>query len=78
MRDLGFIDQAAYEEAVQAPITARRHVAKAEVRADYVAEMARQFATERFGDKAYTGGYRITTTLDSKLQPWPGRPWPTA
>ncbi|WP_275289140.1 penicillin-binding protein 1A [Halomonas elongata] len=69
MRDLGFIDQAAYQEAVQAPITARRHVAKAEVQADYVAEMARQFATERFGDKAYTGGYRITTTLDSELQP---------
>ncbi|MDR5867233.1 penicillin-binding protein 1A [Halomonas koreensis] len=68
MRELGFIDGDAYDAAVQAPITARRHVAKAEVQADYVAEMARQYAVERFDD-AYTGGYRITTTLDSALQP---------
>ncbi|WP_442487741.1 penicillin-binding protein 1A [Halomonas litopenaei] len=69
MRELGYIDQSAYDEAVQAPITASRHVAKAEVQADYVAEMARQFATDRFGDEAYTGSYRITTTIDSELQP---------
>ena len=69
MRELGYIDQAAYDDAVQAPITASRHVARAEVQADYVAEMARQFATERFGDEAYTGSYRITTTIDSELQP---------
>ncbi|RTR03446.1 penicillin-binding protein 1A [Halomonas nitroreducens] len=68
MRELGFIDQPAYDEAVQAPITARRYITKAEVQADYVAEMARQFAVERFDD-AYTGGYHIYTTLDSELQP---------
>ncbi|XKE44971.1 penicillin-binding protein 1A [Halomonas organivorans] len=68
MRELGFIDQAAYDEAVQAPVTARRHVAQAEVPADYVAEMARQYVVDRFDD-AYTGGYRVTTTLDSELQP---------
>ncbi|MFG6177363.1 penicillin-binding protein 1A [Halomonas sp. THAF12] len=68
MRDLGYIDQAAYDEAVQAPITASRHVAKAEIPADYVAEMARQYAVDHFDD-AYTGGYHITTTLDSELQP---------
>lgn len=70
MRELGNIDQARYDEAVQAPITARRHVVQAEVEADYVAEMARQFAVERFGDEAYTGGYRLHTTLDSELQPY--------
>ncbi|MCW4149698.1 PBP1A family penicillin-binding protein [Halomonas sp. 18H] len=69
MRDLGYIDQATYQEAVQEPVTARRHITQAEVNADYVAEMARQFAVDRFKDKAYTGGYRITTTLDSELQP---------
>lgn len=70
MRDLGYIDQATYDEAVQAPITAERHVAQAEVDADYVAEMARQYAVDRFGEsEAYTGGYNITTTLDSELQP---------
>lgn len=69
MRQLGNIDQATYEAAVQEPITARRHITQAEVDADYVAEMARQYAVERFGDDAYTGGYRIHTTLDSELQP---------
>ncbi len=69
MRELGYIDQAAYDEAVNQPITAKRHVVRPDVEADYVAEMARQFATQRFGDGAYTGSYRITTTIDSKLQP---------
>lgn len=70
MRQLGNIDQATYEAAVQEPVTARRHVAQIEVDADYVAEMARQYAVERFGEEAYTGGYRIHTTLDSQLQPY--------
>ncbi|MEQ6918522.1 penicillin-binding protein 1A [Halomonas aquatica] len=73
MRELGFIDEADYENAVQAPVTARRHVAQVEVEADYVSEMARQFALDRYGDRAYTGGYRIHTTLDSELQPLAGR-----
>ncbi|QTP53689.1 penicillin-binding protein 1A [Billgrantia sulfidoxydans] len=70
MRELGHIDQETYEAAVQEPTTARRYVAQVEVDADYVAEMARQYAIERFGDEAYTGGYRIHTTLDSELQPF--------
>lgn len=70
MRQLGNIDQATYEAAVQEPVSARRHVAQIEVDADYVSEMARQYAVERFGEEAYTGGYRIHTTLDSDLQPY--------
>lgn len=70
MRELGYIDQAAYQEAVQAPVTAKRHRVQLEVDADYVAEMARQFAVTRFGEeRAYSGGYNIHTTLDSRLQP---------
>jgi len=68
MRQLGSIDQTAYDEAVKAPITASRHIARAEVDAPYVAEMARAYAVERFGDKAYTDNIRITTSLDSQLQ----------
>ncbi|MBZ9559414.1 MULTISPECIES: penicillin-binding protein 1A [unclassified Modicisalibacter] len=68
MRELGFIDQAAYQKAVKEPLSAHQHTTQAEVEAPYVAEMARQFAVNRFGDDAYTGGYRITTTLDSQLQ----------
>lgn len=69
MRELGHIDEATYREAVQAPVTAERHSTEPEVDASYVAEMARQYAIDRFGDDAYTGGYRIYTTIDSELQP---------
>nr|WP_298414885.1 penicillin-binding protein 1A [uncultured Halomonas sp.] len=68
MRELGYIDARRYDEAVQAPLTARRHSTQVEVEASYIAEMARQFAIERFGDDAYTGGYQLYTTLDSQLQ----------
>ena len=70
MRELGYIDNDIYQNAVQEPVTARRHYTQAEVDAAYVAEMARQYAIERFGDDAYTGGYRIYTTIDSELQPF--------
>ncbi|XKH60801.1 penicillin-binding protein 1A [Halomonas sediminis] len=69
MRGLGHIDESVYQEAVQEPVSAKRHWTQAEVEAAYVSEMARQYAIERFGDNAYTGGYRIHTTLDSELQP---------
>ncbi|EPC01705.1 penicillin-binding protein 1A [Litchfieldella anticariensis FP35 = DSM 16096] len=69
MRELGYIDQATYEETVAAPITAQRFTAQVEIEAPYVAEMARQFAVDRYGEEAYTGGYRIHTTLDGELQP---------
>lgn len=73
MRELGYIAQTEYEEAVEAPISARRYTAQVEVDAPYVAEMARQFAFERYGESAYTGGYRIHTTLNSELQPYASR-----
>ncbi|WP_447529660.1 penicillin-binding protein 1A [Vreelandella sp. TE19] len=69
MRELGYIDNDTYQASVQDPVTARRHYTQTEVDASYVSEMARQYAVERFGDTAYTGGYRIYTTIDSELQP---------
>lgn len=70
MRDLDLIKDDAYQQAVQAPITAQRHRTQTEVDAAYVSEMARQYAVDEFGKNAYTKGYRIYTTLDSELQPY--------
>ncbi len=39
-----------------------------DIRAGYVAEMARLFALEKFGENALTDGLTITTTIDSRLQ----------
>ncbi|WP_106478913.1 penicillin-binding protein 1A [Phytohalomonas tamaricis] len=68
MRQLGYIDDATYQSAVQAPVEVQRHHSAPDVYAPYVAEMARRYAIEHFGDKAYTDGYRIYTTIDSKMQ----------
>lgn len=65
---LGSIDQAAYDEAVASPVTARNHGANPELEAPYVAEMARLEMLERFGTAAYTDGYHVYTTVDSRLQ----------
>jgi penicillin-binding protein 1A len=69
MRDMGFIDEARYRKAMAAPITAKLHVADYEVEARYVAEMVRAFMVQRFGEEAaYSKGYRVYTTLQSKYQ----------
>lgn len=69
MRETGFIDEARYRQAMAAPITAKLHAAGREVEARYMAEMARAFMTQRFGEEAaYSKGYRVYTTLQSKHQ----------
>ncbi len=68
MRQLGFIDEATYQAAVKAPVTARLHRQAPELEAPYAAEMARKFMLQRYGNGAYTEGYRVYTTIDSRLQ----------
>ena len=58
MRDLGYIPQEAYAEAIARPESARAQLAPVEVDAPFVAEMARSEMVERFGPDAYTNGYR--------------------
>ncbi len=68
MRDLGYITPDAFQLASNAPVTATYHGASTEVDADYVAEMARSEIVSRYGDAAYTDGYRVTLTVDSRDQ----------
>ncbi len=69
MHELGIIDAELYEQAQSEPVTARAHeLAAAEVEAPYVAEMARAFIEEKFGDEAYSRGFKVYTTIDSRLQ----------
>jgi penicillin-binding protein 1A len=62
------IEQAEFDEAMDLPMTSRLHGPSVEVEAPYVGEMARSDAFARFGDDAYTAGYRVITTIDSRLQ----------
>jgi penicillin-binding protein 1A len=68
MLELGKIDRASYQQAVDAPITASRHSLPIEVDAPYIAEMVRQEMISRYGDSAYETGLRIQTTIDGTLQ----------
>ncbi|OED40867.1 peptidase [Endozoicomonas sp. (ex Bugula neritina AB1)] len=68
MQDLDYIDDIDYQQAINQPITASYHGSRIELQAPYVAEMVRQEMVERFGPEAYTEGFRVNTTVDSKLQ----------
>jgi len=69
MRISGYITESQYKEAKNAPITAKKHGAKLELDAPYIAEMAHQEMLEIFGkEEAYTGGYKVFLTTPSKLQ----------
>jgi penicillin-binding protein 1A len=68
MRELGFIDEVAYAEAVATPVNPRLYGPSIELDAPYVAEMARAEMVGRFGQAAYTDGYHVITTIDSRLQ----------
>lgn len=69
MLDSGYIDEPLYLSAMAAPVTAERHWRRPEFSAPYIAEMARQWAVERYGaEQAYTAGYEIYTTVDVMQQ----------
>lgn len=63
-----YITKEQYEEAIQQPATALFHGADIDVSALYAAEMIRQSLYDHFGESAYTKGYKVYTTINSKLQ----------
>ena len=68
MLSLQFISQTDYNTAIKEPVSARYHGQRLDLYAPYVAEMAREKAVDLFGEDAYTAGYQIVTTIDSRLQ----------
>jgi len=68
MNELGFISRVEMRIAQQQPIEVELSGVRIEVEAGYIAEMARQFALERFGEDALNLGLTIVTTLDSQHQ----------
>ncbi|MET0083116.1 MAG: penicillin-binding protein 1A [Sedimenticola sp.] len=68
MKELDLITRVAYQTALAEPVTARLHRSETEMEAPYVAEMVRSEMVDRYGNEAYTEGYNVTTTIDSRLQ----------
>jgi penicillin-binding protein 1A len=63
MRELAFINDVQLDAAQKEILTVKRDANDFGVKADYVAEMARQIAYERFQEDAYSRGMRVITTV---------------
>ncbi|GHU27617.1 penicillin-binding protein 1A [Betaproteobacteria bacterium] len=63
MRQLNFIDAEQYEGALKQALVVKRETNDYAVHAEYVAEMARQIAAERFPEEVYSLGLRVYTTI---------------
>ena len=68
MKRHGFIDNSTYILALDEPLNLRDSTQKRELKADYVAEMVRKKLYEEFGEKIYTSGLKVYTTLKKKNQ----------
>lgn len=68
MREIGYIDEATEQAAAVEKVRAREHAQSFEIEAPYVAEMARLELVRRFGAAAQNEGWKIFTSIDSKMQ----------
>ncbi|SOD42456.1 penicillin-binding protein 1A [Nitrosovibrio sp. Nv4] len=63
MHDLGYITDPEFKAAEKQPMQVKRESQEYLVRADYVAEMARQAVYERYNEDTYTKGFKVYTTV---------------
>ncbi|MFC5303128.1 penicillin-binding protein 1A [Azospira restricta] len=63
MREMGALDDKQYEAALKQTLVVKRDTNEYPVHAEYVAEMARQIAAERYPDEVYSRGLRVYTTI---------------
>lgn len=65
----GYITQEQYDQAVEQKIVVVKGTVKdASDSGGYVAEMVRQYLYPTYGDAIYTQGFKVYTTIDSKMQ----------
>jgi penicillin-binding protein 1A len=68
MLELGFITGEEQQVALDTPVSSELHGPRVEVDAPWVAELARQAMLSEYGERAYSEGLRVVTTIDSRLQ----------
>lgn len=68
MNKLRFISDEELQTALAQPITLESPPSTIELNASYMAEMVRNQVVELYGEDAYVNGYKVYTTLDSRLQ----------
>ena len=68
MLDEHYITQSQYDQARSEELVANYHAPEISFSAPYLSEMVRQEMIKRYGDNAYTDGYKVYTTVTRKLQ----------
>jgi len=63
MREMASIDDRQFDAALKEPLVVKRETNDYPVHAEYVAEMARQMAAERYPDDVYSRGLKVYTTI---------------
>ena len=64
----GYIDKTTHILALDDSLELKDKLMKGELQADYIAEMVRKTLFEEFGDKIYTSGLKVYTTIKKKNQ----------
>jgi penicillin-binding protein 1A len=68
MRILEYIDEEAFELALEEPITAELHRTRTIAEAQYVSEQVRAQLFEQYGEEVYKAGLKVYTSIDGELQ----------
>lgn len=68
MHKLEFISDAEFEHATNFAMQSSLHGTANQLGAPYVAEMVRREMLERYGEATYSAGFKVVTTLDSRMQ----------
>lgn len=68
MFELNYIDEKTYKAGLEMPLRASYHDLRVQIKAPYVAELTRTQAEKMYGEDIYTDGFKIYTTIDSRLQ----------
>ncbi len=68
MHELGYIDKAHHDEAINAPIGINLYQEKLDMNMPYLAEMTRSALVDRYGEQVMHGGWRVRLTVDSEAQ----------
>ncbi|HYM34113.1 MAG TPA: penicillin-binding protein 1A [Steroidobacteraceae bacterium] len=68
MHEKKYIDDAQYAAALLTPVESKFHGPVTEVDAPNLAEMVRVDLEKRIGPQVYGDGYRVITTIDSRMQ----------
>lgn len=68
MRELDFITDQQWQAADKQSLVVKRFVNEFTVKADHFTEMVRQVMFERYQEQAYTGGFKVYTTLSATHQ----------